>query len=210
MHFCSTASWPCYCPYTCRICIFSTRQRLESIPSPHSANEISCAIDRCNHSFRNGFIAIHIYYSFQCIIRDFQFYPVFIVLRLHVKGAQQHLKPDCNSMWQNTWLYIKYWTVTIQQKWHFTLGKKNKKKTTNTVAYKPICDVSPSISSQNLVLKGLCWPTGCHASFFYCWVANYSNGRKKRKEKQRGGKQPCFFAPIALQEFYAFDFFFFQ
>lgn len=113
----------------------------------------------------------------------FLFSLFFTVLRLHVKGAQQHLKPDCNSTWQNTWLYIKYWTVTFQQKWHFTLGKQ--KKPTNTVAYKPICNVPPSISSQNLVLKGLRRPTGCYASFFYCWVANYSNFGEKKEKKNK-------------------------
>lgn len=44
----------------------------------------------------------------------------------------------------------------------FTLKNKNKKipKHFHNVAYKPICAVSPSISFQNLVLKGLRQATG--------------------------------------------------
>lgn len=126
----------------------------------------------------------HIIVSSVRIIRDFHFFPIFIVLRLHVKGAQQHLKPDCNSMWQNTWLYIKYWTITFQQKWHFTLGKqKNPTKHKNCSMQTNLWCVAFYFFSKPFTQGAS--PTNWVPSFFYCWVANYSNGRKKRKEKQR-------------------------
>lgn len=82
----------------------------------------------------------------------------------------------------------------------------------HTAAYKPICAVSPPISSPNPVLKGPCQPAGYHASFFYCLVANYSNSikKKRRRDKQRGVKTALFLCPRCSQEFYAFDFSFFQ
>lgn len=47
-----------------------------------------------------------------------------------------------------------------------------------------------------------------HFSSIAEWLTTLTVGKKR--EKQRRGRHACFSAPIALQEFYAFDFFFFS
>lgn len=62
------------------------------------------------------------------------------------------------------------------------------------------------------MLKGLAnLLAAMHLSSIAEWLTTLTTlGKKEGKKKQRRGGQACFSAPIPLQEFSAFDFFFFQ
>lgn len=92
------------------------------------------------------------------------------------------------------------YTVSLSlQKQHSTLST-----ILHSAEYKTICAVSPPIPSQIFVLKGLAnLLATMHLSSIAEWLTIVG-------KKQRRGGQACFSAPIPLQEFSAFDFFFFQ